>query len=67
MEEDTVELRMAKLASEFYYMAEMGRREAAEIKEKANVYEECAKRIQTELQKAPVPIDTTHDEKREKR
>ena len=57
MEEDTVELRMAKLASDFDDMARAARREADDKLLKADLYEKCAIRIRVELQKALPPTE----------
>ena len=57
MEEDTVELRMAKLASEYNDMARAAVREADDKMLKADLYEKCAIRIRVALQEAPPPTE----------
>lgn len=57
MEEDTIEIRMAKIASEFEQLAKMARERANSEQAEADLYERCASRLRVALQEAPPPTD----------
>jgi len=55
MEEDTVELRMAKIADEFMQSAASARQRAENDRLMADLYERCSIRIRVALQEAQPP------------
>ena len=57
MEEDTVELRMAKIADEFMQNATAARVRAENDRLMADLYERCSIRIRVALQQAPPPTE----------
>ena len=57
MEEDTVELRMAKLVETLRVMAAEKRRESEDSLLKADMMDRCATQIAVELHKAPPPTE----------
>ena len=65
MEEDTVELRMAKIADEFMQNATAARVRAENDRLMADLYERCSIRIRVALQQAPPPTERPDNAKAE--